>query len=97
MAAEKIEVENVNCPGQVSRVDRQKYQAMRKVLLKILPKKSPGLTQAEMFEAIKPHLPQDLWPNGEKSGWWAKTVQLDLEAKKLLGRTNTKPLTWYRI
>lgn len=94
--SEKVVVENVNCPGQTSNVDAEKYHAMRKVLLKVMPKKAPGLTQKEMFEAILPHLPEDLWPGGAKAGWWAKCVQLDLEAKELLVRTKTKPLTWHK-
>jgi hypothetical protein len=94
---DKIAIENVNCPGQTTNVDAAKYAAMRKVLLKVLPKKPPGLTQKEMFEAILPHLPQDLWPQGEKSGWWAKSVQLDLEAKRIIVRTDSKPLTWHKV
>ena len=77
-------------------MDAEKYNAMRKALLKILPRKSPGLTQKEMFSAVVPHLPNDLWPGGDKAGWWAKSVQLDLEAKKLVFREKSKPLRWYR-
>ena len=91
-----VEIENVNCPGRTSNVNSLKYEAMKKALLKVVPKKQPGITQRQMFDAILPHLPQDMWPNGEKSGWWAKTVQLDLEAKNVLQRTNGKPLRWYR-
>jgi len=94
---EKVSVENINCPGQHSNVDAVKYFTMKKVLLKILPKKSPGLTQTEMQQAILPLLPQELWPDGQKSKWWAKTVQLDLEAKGLILRTDQKPLTWHRV
>ena len=94
--SEKIEVENVNCPGQLSNVNAEKYLAMRKVLLQVLPHKPPGLTQSEMHSAILPFLRQDLWPEGQKSKWWAKTVQLDLEAKGLLIRTNRNPLTWHQ-
>ena len=93
---EVVVVENVNCPGRTSNVDAVKYYAMKKALLKVLPKKPPGLTQREMFNAILPHLPDELWPKGAKSGWWAKTVQLDLEAKQILFRTGNKPLTWHR-
>jgi len=93
---EMVVIANVNCPGRRSRVDGAKYKAMKKVLLKVLPTEPPGLTQGEMFAAILPHLPQHLWPNGLKSGWWAKTVQLDLEAKKIIVRTKSKPLKWYR-
>ena len=43
----KIEIENVNSPGHVERVDRAKYAAMKEALLSVLPKASPGLTGAE--------------------------------------------------
>jgi hypothetical protein len=33
----------------------------------------------------------------EKAGWWIKTVQLDLEAKGFISRTQMKPLHWFRI
>jgi hypothetical protein len=32
-----------------------------------------------MFEAVKEHLPEDVFPGGAKANWWAKTVQLDLK------------------
>lgn len=93
---EMIVVENVNHPGKTNQVNSEKYAAMKAVLLQVLPKTTPGLTQNEMKEAIKPHLPQDIWPGGNKSMWWAKTVQLDLEAKGIIKRTDTKPIQWYR-
>jgi hypothetical protein len=50
-----------------------------------------------MVAQVAPLLPADLWPNGEKVGWWQKTVQLDLEARGLLVRnTGAKPLRWHR-
>lgn len=93
---EKIEVLNVNHPGQKSNVDAEKYAAMKKALLKVLPKKSPGLTQKEMMEQVKAHLPEALFPGGAKSGWWVKCVQLDLEAREVMARETTKPLRWYK-
>jgi len=93
----RVTVENVNVPGHTTRVDGRKYEAMKRALLKILPKKLPGLTQDQMMQAVTPHLPEDLFPGGAKSGWWTKCVQLDLEAKALVARTRTKPLRWYRI
>lgn len=96
MANEKVEVENVNVPGKTNRVDAAKYKAARKAFLKLLPKKSPGLTQKEIQTGIKTHLPEDLFPEGATSGWWAKTVQLDLEAKGLVTREATKPLRWHK-
>ncbi len=94
---EKIVVENVNVPGSASRVDAGMYQAMRAVLLGVLPSADPGLTQAEMIAAVKPRLPQDRFPGGAKAGWWVKCVQLDLEAKGVVVRdTKAKPLRWRR-
>ena len=90
--SEKIEVENVNTPGQTSRVDKAKYEAMKAAMLAILPKSSPGMTAKEAKEAAIPHLPQDLFPGGATSGWWQKCVQLDLEAKGVVTREATKPL-----
>lgn len=95
--ADKIDVENVNHPGQVRRVDRGRYEATKKAFLKILPRKSPGLTAAEILETLPIHLPQRLFPNGAKAGWWAKTVQLDLEAKDLVVREKTKPLRFRKV
>ena len=91
---EKIEMENVNHPGQVTRVDADMYEAMKRAFLKILPKKSPGLTEAEIRERVIAHLPGELFAEGAKAGWWTKAVQLDLEAKGVVAREKTKPLRW---
>ena len=95
--SEMTEVENVNVPGRVGNVNTEKYEAMRSILLEVLPKAPPGLTQAEMGAAVLPHLPRNLWPDGEKSMWWVKTVQLDLEAKGFVIRNKEcRPTRWRR-
>ncbi len=92
-----VTVRNVNVPGYTSRVNASKYAAMRGALLKVLPRRAPGVTQAEMFESVLEHLPEDLFPGGAKANWWAKTVQLDLEARGVVRRSaQVKPLRWYR-
>jgi hypothetical protein len=58
----------------------------------VLPNTSPGLTEAEVRERLIDHLPEKLFPEGAKAGWWSKTVQLDLEAKGLVAREKTRPL-----
>lgn len=93
---EKITVRNVNVPGRTSRVNKAMYDAMKQAMWRVLPSKSPGLTQSEIREAVVPHLPEDLFPGGAKAGWWAKTVQLDLEADGNLVREASKPLRWHR-
>ena len=93
---EKIVVENVNVPGRTTRVNAAMYNAMKVAMLKVLPASAPGLNQSEVREAVKPHLPEELYPAGQKVGWWAKTVQLDLEAKGVLVREQSKPLRWHK-
>jgi hypothetical protein len=93
MPADKIEVENVNTPGQVSRVDAAKYAAMKFAMLTALSGAAP-MTAAAIKEAARAHLPEDLFPGGATAGWWMKCVQLDLEAKGIVTRHATKPLTF---
>lgn len=94
---EKIEIENVTSPGRVTRVDADKYHAMKAALLAILPAASPGLTGAEILAGVIAHLPEELFPEGAKAGWWLKGVQLDLEAKGVIVREAAKPLRWRRV
>ena len=96
-AVERVVVENINTPGRTSRVNAAMYRAMRQAMLQVLPLEAPGLTQADMREAVIPHLPEELYPGGAKAGWWAKTVQLDLEAKGIVSREATKPLRWHQV
>ncbi|MEM5501420.1 hypothetical protein WNY59_07435 [Ahrensia kielensis] len=93
----KVTVENVNIPGQTSRVDASKYTAMKTALLASLPSTAPGLTAAQMKQSILPKLPEELFPGGKTAGWWMKCVQLDLEAKKIVARENSKPLRFYKL
>lgn len=89
---EKVEMQNIKSPGHVVRVDKRKYEAMKTALLAVMPKTEPGLTVAELKQELLPLLPEDLFPGGDKAGWWLKGVQLDLEAKAIIVRENTKPL-----
>jgi hypothetical protein len=43
-----------NDPNYTTRVDAAKYEAMRRTMMKLLPRKAPGLTQAEMWDALAP-------------------------------------------
>lgn len=92
----KIEIENVIQPGKTYRVDQDKFEAMKAACMKVLPKSPPGLTVAQLKEKVVPLLPQALYPNGEKAGWWLKAVQLDLEAKGMVGREKSSPVRLYR-
>lgn len=90
---EKAIMQSVHHPGKTYRVDAHKYKLARAALLNLLPKRAPGMTQAEMMQAMRKALPLDVFP-GTTSSWWMKTVQLDLEAKGLVIRDTCKPLRW---
>jgi uncharacterized protein YdhG (YjbR/CyaY superfamily) len=92
----RVTIENVNHPGRTTTVDGRKYRAMRDALIGVLPAEAPGLTQGQMRDAVVAHLPESLFPGGATAGWWAKAVQLDLEARGVIAREKTKPLRWHR-
>ncbi len=92
---DKIDVQNINTPGKTTRVNAAKYRAMHDAMLGVMSKTAPGDTAKTIKEATRPHLPEDLFPAGATSGWWQKTVQLDLEAKGVITRSPTKPLRFY--
>jgi hypothetical protein len=91
-----VVVRNINHPNKASHLDARLYQAMKRAYLKVLPDSAPGLTLAEIGERLLPLLPQALYPKGDKAGWWAKTVQLDLEAKGVIERERVRPLRLHR-
>ncbi|MCB5200327.1 hypothetical protein LGQ03_13850 [Loktanella sp. TSTF-M6] len=90
--ADKVEVLNVNQPGQVGRVDAAKYNAMKSAMLSTVT--ATPMTAAQMKAGVLRQLPDDVFPGGSTAGWWLKCVQLDLEARDILQRHQTKPLTW---
>ena len=92
----RVQVENANHPGSVKRVDAGMYGTMKRAYLAVLPASAPGLTLAQIQERLTARLPQDLYPAGAKAGWWAKTVQLDLEAKGIIKRVKASPLRLHR-
>ena len=95
-SAAKMQIENVLQPGKTYSADPAKYEAMKKAVLAVLPKTSPGLTVADVQDRVLEHLPEDLFPGGAKSGWWMKAVQLDLEAKNIIRREKTSPIRLHK-
>lgn len=96
MSDTKITVENVNTPGRTEQVRADKYNDMHAALMKVLPASAPGLPFADLKDAAKPYLSDALFPDGKTSGWWAKCVQLDLEAKGIITRSTGAPLKFYK-
>ena len=85
---------NVNAPGKTYPRNAEKYEAARKVFLKVMPRTGPGVTQSEMMSLMKKALAGSEF--GSTVGWWTKTVQLDAEARGEVVRDGGKPLRWKR-
>ena len=67
-------------------ISKQKYETLKKAILSALRGKQ--LTHTELFKQLIKSL------KGKLSGnisWYAETVKLDLEARKIVERTSSKP------
>jgi len=67
-------------------IDRKKYDTLKKAILSALRKND--LTHTDLFRCLNKSL------KGKLSGnisWYGETVKLDLEAKKIIERTASKP------
>lgn len=67
-------------------IDRKKYDTLKQAILSALEKHD--LTHTELFSCLNKSL------KGRFSGnisWYGETVKLDLEAKKIIERTASKP------
>jgi hypothetical protein len=92
---DKITVQNINHPGKSERVNAEKYLAMREAMLAFLARQAGPVEYKAIRDGVRSQLPETLFPGGATSGWWIKTVQLDLEAKGLMARTAEKPLRFH--
>ncbi len=90
MTGEKIQT--LHPHGKTGRnIDLQKYEMLKKAILKVLHGRE--LTHNELFD----HLNKELQRKFEGNiGWYGETVKLDLEARKVIERTSSKPQK-YRV
>lgn len=90
MAEEKILTKHPQ--GKSGRnISRESYDLLKAAILAALQKKE--LTHDELFEQLNKNL------KGKFSGnvsWYGETVKLDLEARKIIERTGSKPQK-YRV
>jgi Family of unknown function (DUF6958) len=67
-------------------IDKQKYETLKKTILSAL--RSKELTHTELFDRLNQSLKSKFSGN---VSWYAETVKLDLEARKIVERTSAKP------
>jgi hypothetical protein len=74
-------------PGKVNkRIALKKYNTIRENILALLNKQE--LTHTEMMEQLYSNV-KDSFEGGVQ--WYGETVKLDLEARGIITRTNSKP------
>lgn len=74
-------------PGKTNkRISAEKYEVIKKSLLAIL--KNAELTHTELMEQLYTRV-KGSFDGGVQ--WYGETVKLDLEARKIIERSGTKP------
>ena len=90
MAEEKILTKHPQ--GKTGRnISKKSYDTLKTAILAALGKKE--LTHTELFEQLNKKLKGKFEGN---ISWYGETVKLDLEARKIIERTNSKPQR-YRV
>ncbi|HEX5492301.1 MAG TPA: hypothetical protein VFX07_13650 [Candidatus Udaeobacter sp.] len=72
-------------------IDREKYDTLKNAILSAL--RESDLTHTQLFSRLNKNLKRKFSGN---ISWYGETVKLDLEARKIIERTASKPQT-YRI
>jgi hypothetical protein len=85
MAEEKIRTKHPL--GKTGRnISREKYEMIKSAILAAL--KNKELTHTELFDELRRHLKSKFAGN---VSWYGETVKLDLEARKTIERTASRP------
>ncbi len=85
--------ENVVCetptPGkQPTRIDRWKYDLVRKAILRAVPKRGGGVEFRELSLLVKARLSAEDLENLGSVSWYVTTVKLDLEVRNQIRRVD---------
>jgi uncharacterized protein DUF6958 len=79
-------------------VDPEKYDRVRAAILQTLPATDDGMTWAELCERIAPLLPESIFRHMGTVRWYAKAVQLDMEAKgEIVRLSDSRPIRLKRV
>lgn len=98
-SADRFLLLNPNTGRPDRTIDAEKYAAVKKAILKAVPK-GPRNTIAfrDLAAATKKHLPGGRIPGGGALMWYVTTVKLDLEARGLLACDRKRsPQTLWRV
>ncbi len=72
------------------RIDADKYKLIKQTMLLVLER------GAQTHSALMEQMKKSMTGNFEGNiPWYSETVKLDLEARKIIERSNTKPATYF--
>ena len=63
------------------RIARDRYEAMRRAILKNVPRRNAGVAWKDLPGLVRPLLPRSIYGPGVSVTWYCVTVKLDLEAR----------------
>lgn len=62
-------------------IERSKYDAVRRALLRVVPRTAAGVPFQELRERVRPHLERQGFPPEASVSWYVTAVKQDLEAR----------------
>jgi hypothetical protein len=85
-------------PGSGGRsIDIELYEATKLAILQSVPSGATGITFPELLAEVRRRVPRRLF-DGRSVNWYATTVKLDLEARRLIARVpGTRPQRLVRV
>lgn len=81
-----MKTRNINEGSGGFKVTAEKYEPVRKALLRSVPKTQKGATFSEVAKKVGAQLDPALFVKPGSVNWYTKVVQLDLEAHGLVER-----------
>ncbi len=76
---ERIQLWNANTGREDVKIDRAKYEAVRRAILKAMPRKGSTISFKELPVAVEMALPDGQIPGGGSVMWYVTTVKLHME------------------
>jgi len=78
-------------------IERDKYDSMRAALLRVLPKRGPGVPFKALRDLVDPHLDPSAFDAKASRTWYLTAVKQDLEARGLIEQVaGARPQRLYR-
>lgn len=78
---DKVLCENPVAGRKSTRIDRWKYDAVRKAIISVLSRKGEGTPYSDLPSLVKGRLSTDVRSRIGSVEWYTTTVKLDMEAK----------------